>query len=50
MVKDEYGIQIKFPNRKCTDCMWYPCMPNFEQFKCHFAIYGCRDYKTRKKK
>lgn len=48
MIKDEWGIQIKFPERECTDCCWYPCMANFEIFNSPFAKYGCRDYKPKK--
>lgn len=48
IIKDEYGIQIKFPDRKCEDCKWYPCMNNFEIFNTKFAKYGCRDYQIKK--
>lgn len=46
--KDQFGIVIKFPERECKDCLWYPCMSNFEIFKTPFAKYGCRDYKNKK--
>lgn len=48
MIKDEYGIVIKYPDRECIDCFWYPCMLNFEIFNTEFAKYGCRDYKLKK--
>ena len=47
ILKDEYGIQLKFPDRKCEDCMWYPCMANFHIFNSPFAVYGCKEYKLK---
>lgn len=48
VIKDEWGIQLKFPDRKCEDCMWYPCMANFEIFNSPFAVYGCKEYKVKR--
>ena len=47
IIKDEFGIQLKYPDRDCKDCRRYPCMQNFEIFKCNFAKYGCRDYSAK---
>lgn len=47
IIKDEFGIQLKYPDRDCKLCRRYPCMQNFEIFKCNFASYGCRDYNNK---
>ncbi len=43
--KDKDGIKLKFPTRSCKQCKKYPCMKNFELFKCDFAKYGCKQFK-----
>lgn len=50
IIKDEFGIQLKYPDRKCTECRKYPCMQGFEVFKCNMAAYGCRDYYKKEDK
>ena len=47
IIKDEFGIQLKYPDRDCKDCTGYPCMQNFDIFKCNFAKYGCRDFSPK---
>jgi hypothetical protein len=47
IIKDRWGIQLKYPDRKCEDCLWYPCMVNFHIFHSPFAVYGCKDYKMK---
>lgn len=44
LVKDEFGILLKYPDRDCKECRRYPCMQNFGVFKCNFARYGCKDW------
>lgn len=39
--KDRYGVKLKFPNRKCTDCVKYPCFSGFDRCVSNFAAYGC---------
>lgn len=48
IIKDDFGIQLKYPERDCKLCSKYPCMQNFEIFKCNFAKYGCRDWSQQK--
>lgn len=48
IIKDDFGIQLKYPERECKSCMRYPCMQNFEIFKCDFAKYGCKDWSKKK--
>lgn len=43
--KDRNGIKLKFSDRSCKQCKKYPCMQNFELFKCDFAKYGCKQFK-----
>ncbi len=43
--KDKDGIKLKFPTRSCKQCKKYPCILNFELFKCDFAKYGCKQFK-----
>ena len=50
IVKDEFGIQLKYPDRSCKSCKQYPCMQNFEIFKCDFASYGCKDFQKKEDK
>lgn len=45
VVKDRNGIKLKFPERTCNQCKWYPCMENMKIFKCDMAKYGCRGFK-----
>lgn len=50
IIKDDFGIQLKYPARDCKICKRYPCMQNFEIFKCNFAKYGCKEYKEKEDK
>lgn len=45
--KDRYGVKLKFPNRKCTDCVKYPCFSGFDKCVSNFAAYGCFYYLER---
>lgn len=47
IIKDDFGIQLKYPDRDCKLCSRYPCMQNFQIFKCNFAKYGCRDFVSK---
>ena len=49
IIKDEFGIQLKYPDRDCKECRKYPCMQNFSIFKCNFAKYGCKDFEQKTK-
>lgn len=44
--KDSEGINYKFPERTCKDCLKYPCFGGIETMKCDFAKYGCRKYES----
>lgn len=39
--KDQFGVKLKFPARKCKRCKKYPCFEGFKKCKCNFAAYGC---------
>lgn len=43
---DEY--ELRYPERKCIECVKYPCMHDYNgnptMFSKKFASYGCRDY------
>lgn len=45
--KDPYGVKLKFPNRKCRDCLQYPCFSGMEKCVSNFAAYGCIYYRDR---
>lgn len=40
--------ELRYPERKCIDCIKYPCMHDYNgnptMFSKKFASYGCRDY------
>lgn len=38
------NIKLKYPDRTCKKCKYYPCM-EMSCLKCDFAKYGCKDYK-----
>ena len=50
ITKDEYGVKIKYPNRKCEDCSRYPCFSGIEKCVSNFAKYGCTMWSFNKKK
>lgn len=43
IVKDKWGITLKYPQRTCKQCIRFPCM-EMEHLRCDFAKYGCTDY------
>lgn len=43
--KDQIGVKLKFPNRKCKSCKKYPCFKGMEKCISDFAAYGCIYYK-----
>ena len=49
-IRDEnFGdFEFKYPERKCIECVKYPCMHDYNgnptMFSKKFASYGCRDY------
>ena len=43
-MKDSWGVQLKFPDRTCSNCMRYPCIIGQENCRCDFAKYGCINY------
>lgn len=45
METDKLGVKLKFPERKCTKCVKYPCFMGIETCKSNFAGYGCTYYK-----
>ena len=46
VIKDEYGVKYKFPDRDCKECKKYPCFKEFYLARSNFAKYGCKDYKV----
>lgn len=45
-MKDKYGVNLKFPQRSCEECMRYPCIYKQQEVcRCDFAKYGCVNYK-----
>lgn len=45
VVKDTYGVKLKFPKRSCKNCKRYPCFPEINKTVSDFATYGCIYYK-----
>lgn len=43
--KDQIGVKLKFPNRKCKLCKKYPCFKGIEKCVSNFAACGCTYYK-----
>ena len=41
MYKDPDGFHYKHPERSCTKCRKYPCLPKMDALKSNFAAYGC---------
>ena len=44
MFKDPDGFHYKHPERKCTRCRKYPCLPKMVLLKGNFAAYGCKEF------
>ena len=44
MFKDKDGFHYKHPERSCTRCKNYPCLPNMDKLQGDFASYGCRKF------
>lgn len=44
LIKDKYGVKLKFIDRTCKMCRKYPCFSGIEKCACNFAKYGCRYY------
>lgn len=44
IVRDRFGVKIKYPERSCKQCINYPCFTGIENCKCDFARYGCVTY------
>lgn len=42
--KDEFGVKLKFPARKCSFCKKYPCFKGMDKCVSNFAAYGCIKY------
>lgn len=40
-------VRLKFPERSCKDCKFYPCILGHENLKSDFAKYGCTIYDGR---
>ena len=45
IVKDDYGIKLKFPERSCEKCKKFPCFPEIDKTSSNFAAYGCIYFK-----
>lgn len=43
--KDEDGFAYKHPERSCSRCLEFPCIPEMEKLKGDFAKYGCLHYR-----
>lgn len=43
--KDEFGVKLQFPNRRCVNCVKYPCFKDIDKCRSNFAAYGCIYYK-----
>lgn len=44
LVKDKFGVKLKYPDRSCLECRKYPCFPGINKCKSDFAKYGCNFY------
>lgn len=47
VVKDKWGVKLKFPERSCSECKRNPCFSGIENCKCDFAKYGCKLYSNK---
>lgn len=44
VVKDEYGVKLKYPERSCSICKCNPCFDGIDKCSSDFAKYGCIYY------
>lgn len=44
VVKDKFGVKLKYPERSCKNCKKYPCFSGITNCKSDFAKYGCIYY------
>lgn len=44
IIKDDYGVRLKYPDRSCKDCKKYPCFSEIDKCKSDFGKYGCVNY------
>lgn len=44
LIKDKYGIRLKYPERTCKTCRRYPCFTGIDKCRSDFAKYGCNLY------
>ncbi len=47
IVKDDYGVKLKFPERSCNLCKKYPCFDGIENASCDYAKYGCNYWSNK---
>ena len=46
IIRDKYGIKLKYPNRTCKKCKKYPCFMGIDKLSSDFAKYGCVYFKS----
>ena len=44
VVKDKFGVKLKYPERSCKNCKKYLCFSGITNCKSDFAKYGCIYY------
>ena len=44
MFPAKHGFHYKDPERSCTRCKIYPCLPTMDNLQGDFASYGCRKF------
>lgn len=42
--KDKDNYHYKFPQRSCSRCLNYPCVPSIDKLKSDFAKFGCKNF------
>lgn len=47
VVKDQWNVKLKYPDRSCKECAKYPCFEGIENTVSNFSQYGCIYYKSR---
>lgn len=50
IVRDKYGVKLKYPNRNCDTCQKYPCFEGIKKCRSNFAKNGCKYYLELKNK
>ena len=48
VIRDKFGIKLKYPNRSCKECKKYPCFSGITNCKSDFAKYGCTLWSNKK--